>query len=483
MEPLIQHQNRTVRVDQVRVTENALARTYLTADESAAETALSVKDIAGFSTGKYLWINPYGVNSEIVAVHASTDPAGGVITTAAGTVFAHAAGEQVFYVEFNQIEISHADTVDGTKTVLATPGVMAREKELIYLDVVETDGFYFARFKDSVADTFGAYSDGVEYGGWAENTVGYIIEGAMRDLSLEFSDRLTLRDCIRWVNKGLREVKGKVRKWTEHYVYDYVTDQTQRGRNVANMPATIYDTETNSSIEGVRVGNSAGMIYLDAGNFDSQMGEVIQNTVRTQAVSGDTTLEIDNSYDYEDTGVVHVYIAGVRYSIEYTGITRSETVGVLTGIAASGDGSITVTVPVGTVVWQGETEGQPYFYTVRNSSIEYWPLPDASNDNQNVYVDFNTAVTEVDSEADVIDYLRYDMISSYLQWRIYCKSELDGKLDKGSGFYQEYKEVLNDAIRTMRPNKVKSAPNVNHMSRRGGRRAKPDPKLLPNDQQ
>jgi len=249
------------------------------------------------------------------------------------------------------------------------------------------------------------------------------------------------------------------------------------------MPATIYDTETNSSIEGVRVGNSAGMIYLDAGNFDSQMGEVIQNTVRTQAVSGDTTLEIDNSYDYEDTGVVHVYIAGVRYSIEYTGITRSETVGVLTGIAASGDGSITVTVPAGTVVWQGETEGQPYFYTVRNSLIEFWPLPDASNDNQNVYVDFNTAVTEVDSEADVIDYLRYDMISSYLQWRIYCKSELDGKLDKGSGFYQEYKEVLNDAIRTMRPNKVKTAPNINHMSRRGGRRAKPDPKLLPNDQQ
>ena len=486
MEPLIQHQNRTVRVDQVRVTENALARTYLTADESAAETALSVKDTAGFATGKYIWINPYGVNSEIVAVHSSTDPASGVITAAAGTAFAHAAGEQVFYVEFNQIEISHADTADGTKTVLATQPLFARSKEFVYLDTAETDGFYFARFKDSVADTFGSYSDGVDYDGWAENTVGFMIEAAMRDLSLDFSNKITPRDCFRWINKGLREVKGKVRKWNEHYVYNYITDQAQRGQNVATMPPTIYDTETNRSIDAVRIGDDAGLVYLDPGVFDAQQDDVRQTTVLTAASAADTTLALGNSYDFDDIGSVSFYIAGTKHTISYTGVTLSDSEGAtaaLTGIPASGEGSITVTVPVGTTIWQNESEGKPYFYTVRNSQIEYWPLPDAANDNQNVYVDFNTAATEVDSESDVIDYLRYDIIAHYLTWRLWCKSEMDGILDKNSGFYNDYREALNDAIRTMRPLKTKTAPNINRMIRRGGLRNKPNPKLLSNDQQ
>jgi len=60
---------------------------------------------------------------------------------------------------------------------------------------------------------------------------------------------------------------------------------------------------------------------------------------------------------------------------------------------------------------------------------------------------------------------------------------MDGILDKNSGFYNDYREALNDAIRTMRPLKTKTAPNINRMIRRGGLRSKPNPKLLSNDQQ
>ena len=481
MTPLIQHRNRIVRVDQTRLVDNAVAKTFLTADKAAASSALTVKDISGFAVGKYVWIDPFGANSEIIAVHASTTPTGSTITLAANTAFAHGSGEEVYYIEFNQVEISHADTLTGSKSVLATSALLARDREFRYLDTTETAGYYFAQFKDSVGSVYGGYSDGVEYGGWAANTVGYMIDGALSDLSTSFSSNLQLDDCIRWINKGLREIKGKVRRWPEHYVYDYVIGQTVRGVNTVSLPANIYDTETPRSIEDVRIVGSLG--YLEPDVFDRQITDVRKTAVRTEAAAADTTLEIDNSYDYDDSGIVSVYLSGVKYTITYTGITRSDTTGVLTGIPASGDGSISVTIPVGTNVWQGETEGDPSYYTVRNSELEYWPLPGAQSDNKNITLDYNTAVTEVDSESDEIDYQRYDMLSSYLTWRIWCRVENAGVLGKENGYYGEYKEALNDAIRTMIPLQKSTGPRLNRMARRGGRPLRADPRLLPNELQ
>jgi hypothetical protein len=446
----------------------------------AVGTTLTVKDITGFAVGKYVWINPFQVNSEIIAMHASTAPTGSTLTLAATTVFAHVTGEPVYYVEFNQIEVSHAATLAGSKSVLGSvTGMLAREKEFTYLDTTQTTGFYFARYKDSVAGTFSSYSDGVTYDGWATNTVGYMAESALRDLSLDFSENITMLDCIRWINKGLREIKGKIRRWTEHFVYNYAAGQTARGTNVVALPSDIYDGESNASIESLRVGDDKALHYLDPGSFDAQQEDVKVTQVRTQAVATDTTLAVDNSYDFDDSGSVTVYVSGTKYDITYTGVTRSATAGVLTGIPASGDGSITVTIPVDTYVWQDEEEGKPTFYTVRNGQIEFWPLADDEHDNQNVYLDYNTEATEINSESDTVDYLRFDMLEAYLTWRMWCKTSNNGLLDKTSGYYTMFKEYLNDAIRTMPTHKTKTGPNVNRMMRRGIRRSKPNIQDLP----
>lgn len=472
MKALIQNRNRTIRVDQSQIVENALAETFLTAD-MAVGTTLTVKDITGFAIAKFVWINPFQVNSEIIAMHASTAPTGSTLTLAATTVYAHVTGEPVYYVEFSAVEVSHAATLTGSKSVLATPSLIARDKETIYLDTTQTTGYYFARYKNVTATTYGDYSDGVAYAGWATNTVGYMIESALSDLSLQLSEKISIDDCYRWINKGLREIKGKVRRWTEHFVYNYVAGQVSRGTNVVTMPTNIYDGETNNSIEAVRVGDGGALTYLDPGAFDTQLDDVHVTQVTTQAVATDITLAIDNSYDYDDSGTVTVYISGVKYDITYTGVTRSATAGVLTGIPASGTGSITVTIPVDTYVWQNEEEGTPEVYTVRNGAIEFWPLVNADQDNQNVYLDYNTEATDVNSEGDEIDYQRFDMLEAYLTWRMWCKSENDGKLDQANGYYKTYKEYLNDAIRIMPTHKSSTGPNVNRMQRRGGYRNRP----------
>jgi hypothetical protein len=475
MSPAIQHRNRTVRVDQFRVVENALTQTYLTTNISASSGTLTVKDIAKFAIGKYVWINPFSANSEIIAVHASTAPSGSTITLASSTTYAHTAGETIYYIEFNQLEISHADTIAGSKTVLETSAMTARQKTQVYLDITKSVGFYFARYKDSIAGTFGSYSDPVPYNGWETDTVGYMIESSLRDLSLELSNKITLRDCYSWLNLGIKQIKGKIRRWAEHYVYDYVAGQAVRGTNTVTLPTNIYDSESNRSIEAVRIGTDRNLHILSPGQFDAQMNNVCHTQVTTQATSGGTTLEIDNSYDFADSGTVTVYVSGTKYDITYTGVTRSATAGVLTGVPASGTGSISVTIPVDTNVWQNEIEGQPTYFTVRNGQGEFYPLVSSEYDNANVTMDYNTVASEVNSESDVIDYQRYDILESYLKWKLWCKANKNGELDRNSGFYLDYKESLNDAIRTMPVNKTKTAPNINRMSRnRSLSRRRPD---------
>ena len=140
----------------------------------------------------------------------------------------------------------------------------------------------------------------------------------------------------------------------------------------------------------------------------------------------------------------------------------------MTGVPASGTGSISVTIAVDTYVWQGEDEGIPSSFTVRNGNIEFWPLVDGNEDNANIYGDYAKVITMVDSDGDTIDLQRYDMISDYLKWRIKMKAKNNGVLDYADGFYIGFKEKLNDAIRTLANNNTfRMRPNINKMYKRG----------------
>lgn len=468
MTPFLTHKNRTVRVDHTAITENALAKTYLSADMAASSGTLTVQDIAKFAVGKFVWINPFSEKSEIIAVHASTAPSGSTITLASNTAFAHSAGEEVLYVEFNQVEVSHASTLTGSKSVLATVGLDAGAKFTAYLDTTQTTGFYFGRFKDSVASTFGSYADGIAYGGYDENSVGYMIDRALRDNGVDLSEKLTVEDCYEFLNDGLNEIQTKQIRFPEHQSLNYVLGQTSRGSRTFTLPSDIYDDDTLKSIMGVRVGEGPNLRALDPEEFEQLLEDTVETDVRTEASANDTTLEIDNSYDFADSGTVHVYISGTRYDITYTGVTRSATTGVLTGVPSSGTGSITVTIPVDTKVWQDEDDGEPAFYTVRGGNLEIGPMPDAKWDNKNVYLDYTKVVTRVDSDGDTIDYQRYQSLQSYLTWRMRMRTKNDNKLDLSDGWHVKYKEQLNDMIRTKRSTMThKTAPRINRIAYRG----------------
>ena len=206
---------------------------------------------------------------------------------------------------------------------------------------------------------------------------------------------------------------------------------------------------------------------------------MIKTEVTTAASSGDTTLEIDNSYDFADSGTVSVYISGTKYDITYTGVTRSATAGVLTGVPASSTGSISVTIPVDTNVWQGQEEGTPLYYTVMDTEFDtsddadlyIYPLPNSSNDNMNIWMDYWTAPTEVDSRGDILDILRFDMVKYWLTWAVRSQLKNDGQRALEDSDYIMFERILNDAMVTERSmQKFKTAPLINGIYYNGIRR-------------
>lgn len=475
MKPFIQHQYRQIQVDLFPLVSAHLEETALTADVAAAATTITVENIDGFAVNQILLIGDFGQeDSEIIKTHASTAPTGSTITLASGLVKAHSARTKVYLIEFDAVEFNHADTLTGAKTVLATPSIQADQLIQIYTDTSETAGFYFARYKNTIATTYGSYTDGVPYGGWDDNQVGHLIVSSLSEVKESLSDIVTIQNCFDWINTGLRYAQGKLRNFPQYQKLNSVIGQTARGSFITTLPTDIYDDDTNRSIQSVRLGKRGIRLRLiDPSEFEDRQAGIVYTQVRTAASAADTTLEIDNSNDYEDSGTVSVYISGTKYDITYTGVTRSDTAGVLTGIPASGDGSISVTIPVDTYVYQNEEEGTPVYATVRNGNLEIFPMPDSDSANQNIYLDYFTEADQVTSLGDTLDLARYDMMGDYLTWRIRMKKQNNGGLDMNDNWFLMFKEKLNDHIRVIVPLfKRKMRPNINRVQfRRGYRHA------------
>jgi hypothetical protein len=473
MPPTIRHRNGTIFLDNTPLQEGAFQETYLTAEGTAAASTLTVKSITAFAINQILLIEDIGTeNAEIVKTHASTAPTGSTVTLSAALAKTHPVGSKVYIIAFDQVVLYHATALAGSKTALTlNSGVVSLQPDVRiqrYKETEFTTGFYVARYKESIGGTFSDYTDYITYNGWATNTVGYMIDTALRELKLTLSDIISRFDCYTWLTEMLREVEGKQVRWPDHYAFNAILGQTTAGNNVTAMPTDAYDTESNKSLLAVRVGTGAPLNYLDPIEFDELFDGIETTTTRSSTSVGATTLPLTNSYDFPTSGSVSFYVSGTLYSVTYTGVTRDTAAGAtgaLTGVPASGTGSVSIIIPSGTYIWAGASFGTPTDFTIRNTNIETYPVPDASN--LNIYADYAKVATTIDSDGDTIDLQRFDMAQNYLTWRIKMKARNDNNLDQNDGYCIKYKEKLNDAIRTSAPSQIRQRPQprINRMSK------------------
>lgn len=447
----------------------------LDADVAASATTITVQSIVGAAINNILFFRePGSERAEIIATHASTAPSGNTITLVSGLVEAHPAGTKIYIIRANQVRFYHsatevdANSDDSSLTALAAaqnidPGMVRN----IYEDTTQTSGFYYWRFSDSINSINLLYSDGIPWGisqvAFANNEVGYIIEFARRKLGHDWNEQFSKQMAIDEVSACLNHIAGQLKKWARYLDADFVLGQTERGVFDYAMPSTIYDDQTNKSVLQVRLqGQTRDLIWRDEKEFDDIFSDAIRDTVRTLTVVNQSSFNVDNSYGFADSGTLHIFTGNTDDAIDYTGVTRSATAGVFTGIATSGDDAITAAHAVGQNVWQNHQEGLPRYFNVREGRLRIWPMPNAAHINLNVFIDFFTVATVVDSESDTIDADRYDMTKHWILWQGKNYWRNNGTLDLKDGDYLMYKEILNMAVRrAISSQKYKMTPKIN----------------------
>lgn len=457
---------RTILIDHLELPNQP--KSYTVSDASAAAVSLTVLDNVGFAENQLIMIGLLGAKkTEIKKISASVT-AGTTLSVTALT-FQHEGGTPVQRVLFNQWKIygNSSNTTSGA-TLIATIDTTPDAPYTTYVNSGTEYAYYFVLPYDSYNTVTGDdYSDGISAStGYAENTVGYVATAAIQDVKAEKSDLITNDKIIREINECLRYMKGKLKRWSALESFDYVLGQTTRGTHRYSLPSDMESTNNNQSILDVRIGGEHGLTYADKKELERLKEDCLETTVRTQAVATDTSLNVVNSYDFPDSGSVTFYKSGTKYTITYTGVTRSATVGVLTGIPATGDGSITVTIPVNTNIYSGEIEGIPTHYTVYDGYLEIWPLPDSTYDNLNVYLDYFTTRDTVNSYSDTLSGFRSDAVKPWLRWKIRSiTSNATGKLDMQDGDFLLFSAILKDQIRLETTGqKFKMKPKINKIS-------------------
>lgn len=431
------------------------AKTYISADVAAAAVAFTVLSPANFASNTYVVIGEPGAEDTELRLITVTGSSFGV----AALTFPHTRGTVVRFIPFNQIELYSATAVGGTYSLVGS-AFSIRVDALETFTSVAADAAtkaYKVRFKNAQDSTYSDYSDEVIGSGYADNTVYSIKRRAMIGLGEKYSEVITdeLLDSELWTAR--RDLDALNKRWSFRTTFNSDIGTVSEGAYTVSVPATLRNPDSPQNILGLRIGKDGGNIrYVDKKTWDSYYEGVKHTTVATQPTVGQTTLVLTDAADFDDSGSI---LIGDN-AITYTGKSTNT----LTGIPASGDGSIDDTHAAGTNVWQNASFGTPRFYTVFEDKIYFnCPFEDAI-DGSNIFMDFYNMLPVKDSDSDVLDEPDYDMYVSYLKWVIKSRKSKGALKAETDSDYLEWirrrkafvdRETLNQDVRIV--------PDIEHL--------------------
>ena len=441
--------------------------TYLSADVAAAASALTVESIKEFAINQILQIGELGSeNSEIIKTHAATAPTGSTITLASALTFAHDQGTKIYIIPFDKIEFSWAATEAGSKSVLSTEDIEADSLDTLYTDTAKTTGYFFTRYKNSIDNSYSSYSDPIPIAGFGSNTVNFAIEYALRRNKLDtFTENVSHDFCIDEINDCLVYIAEQRKKWHRLQDFDYSLGTTAQGEWKFAVPSTMWGY-SNKSVLAIGLEGEDNLIWKDEREWNEILDGVYNTTLSGAASIGATEITLTDSSGFEapTSGTATVMIDGQE--ITYT--TNTVATGVLSGIPASGTGSITANLTDAAQVWQGDYEtGNPLYYTIKEGYVYVWPLPSSSYDDRVLYIDFWKEAPSIDSDADTLDISRFGMVKYWLVWAVRSQTKNEGMRNFEDGDWLMFEKVLKKAMlieSQTHGQKYKMKPKINTIS-------------------
>ena len=428
-------QNEPIRVPFAPLLVDPLAYTFLTSDTASGSGTLTVKNITGFAVNQVLLIGSQGnQGSELIKTHASTAPSGSTITLASNTLYPHSSGTPVYVIAFDQVEVSNATTLAGSKSVLNTQTMWADYPETVYNNTTASTGFYFARFKNTISTTFSDYSDGMPVNGYTMLSARKIIDNSLKALNKENSTNiLTDEFCFNEINNCQYEVLREYKRWSFMQQFNYIMGQATTGGWAVPLPATVDDQNTNKSIYNFRIGTESNMTWVDKEKWDDIIEFTAHTTLANNVNVNDSTITLTSANDFSATGGTISIGANM-----YTYTSKSGNVLTLQSVS-------TTTNTAGQDVFQGASLGDPQYWTTYGGTIYHYPIAGSEWGGLNYYLDFYQSLTQIQNDTDTIVLPDPTLVQYYLMWKMLLRLN-NGEETQASlaqfGNYQARKQNL-----------------------------------------
>ncbi len=420
-------------------------RTQLTASIDATGTAMTVKDNDGWADNNFMLVG-YPGDSKSEEIDVNGVPTRGTSLTVTNTLkFNHGIDTPITRITEREIRIKGADTLTGSQTAITgSPFAIDWSKnvtECVLTSANTTFAFYFAEFSDKTL--FGPPSDAVASTSITSLMGESIIQNGLRltgeEVGVEPDSLLTRESLLEEVNNWQDDVASR-RDWS-HELSDGTFSSTEGVQEYAissltdtgsSETAPLKHPNANKGIVDAKLGK-ANLFWIDWHQFRRDTEGQIKTEVASAISSGDTSITLDNTFELADTsGSVSI---GSDEGITYTG--NDESTGVLSGILASGTGSIATSHAVDDPVWQAVSYGQPDRYTIYNDQFWVTKPVNSTNAGRLFKLRYYKKVTRLTDLSDTTDipfaYLAQYFVASRIE---YAKGNHD-RGDKWMAIYEQ----------------------------------------------
>lgn len=384
---IIQIIGSTIRVTHPDISNNM--RTTLADKIELGGTAMTVLDNNGFSD------NDFFILGEIGDQETEEDDINGVVVrgtslTVTNTLkFDHEIDAPVTLIYERAIKIYGAATNGGAGTLIASINAITTpiadafmiqwNKQYTEYTLITSDttyAFYYATYTDGVTE--GPASDYVASSGITSNMGEYFIQQSLRMTNALLDNNYTRPLMMTWVNdtqlaitqymfQDPQNQSYRQMDWDFEVAYDasVLLTENQNVYDLSSINLKYPDSE--KGIIDIRIGDKAPLIQISYDEFDRLQLAVRETFLSAPSAVGATTITVENNIEFSDSGTIYLGPDQLTYTGK-SGTTQ------LTGIPASGNGSITAISAIGAPVWQNVTPGLPSKYTVFDNQL-YLDIP------------------------------------------------------------------------------------------------------------
>jgi len=383
----------TLRIAHPDITD--YTRTRVGTALAAAGTTLTVIDNKGFADNDWMILGEVGdPKTEDVDVNGAVTR-GTSMTITNTTKFGHEIDAPVTRILERGIAIYGAATDGGSGTLIASvdaitaSGTQLANAVMIQWNQAHTEytlistdtayAFYYVVFTDGTTDS--PASDYVASTGPAYNSGYEIVNAALREADAEIDNSFfTWELMLDYVNDWQDEVThyvtqdGVSKDWAfeiaENTTSLTATQNTEKYA-LSGLTLEMKYPDSKQGVLSVKLGANH-LWSMDYDEYIDLYDGIKRTEVATEASAADTSIVLDDTYEFAESGTAYVGADTITYT------ANTESTATLSGIPASGTGSITATRVVDTVVWQGVSPGKPSKYTIFNGNL-YTDVPCNSN--------------------------------------------------------------------------------------------------------